>query len=48
METGRDSLESYVDAIGLAIRQQSWMKIDKKLNFNVDEGLNETTRLNQS
>ena len=48
MDTGRYGAESYANAVGHAIRQESWMKTEKKLNSNADEGQNETTRLNQS
>ena len=46
VDRGRDDPESYDDAIGRVIRQESWMKIEKKLNPNVDEGLNVITCLN--
>ena len=48
MDTGGNGLESYVDAIGHAIHQESWMKTKKKVNPSVGEGLNEMKRMNQS
>ena len=33
VDIGRDGLESYVDAVGCAIRQESWAKTDKSLNL---------------
>ena len=33
MDTRRNDPESYADAVGLAIRQESWAKTDKSLNF---------------
>ena len=47
VDTGRDGLESYADAVGRAIRQESWMKIEKKVNLSVGEGLKEMTQQNQ-
>ena len=35
VDTRRDGLESYIDAVGRAIRQESWMKIDKGLNLGI-------------
>ena len=48
VDTGRDNSKSYANAIGCAIRHESWMKIKNKVNPNADEGLNKMTRLNQS
>ena len=48
VDTGIDDLESYTDVVGRAIHQESWMKTEKKVNHNDDEGLRETTQLNQS
>ena len=48
MDTGRDGSKSYTNVVGHAIRQESWMKIEKKVNLNAGEGLKETTHLNQS
>ena len=48
VNTGRDGLESYANVIRRAIRQETWMKTEKKVNFSVDEGLKETTESNQS
>ena len=39
--TGRDGLESYADAVGRAIRQESWMKTEKNVNVSASEGLKE-------
>ena len=36
VDTGRDGLESYADAVGRAIRQESWAKTDKSLNLGID------------
>ena len=33
VDTGRDGLESYADAVGRAIRQESWAKTEKGLNL---------------
>ena len=33
VDTERDGLESYADAVGRAIRQDSWAKTDKSLNL---------------
>ena len=41
VNTGRDSPESYADAIGRAIHQEAWMKKKKKVIQNADEGSNE-------
>ena len=48
MSTKRDGPKSYADDVGRVMHQELWMKTDKKLNFNADKGLNETTCLNQS
>ena len=48
MDTGRDGPKSYADATGSTIRQESWMKTEKKVNISVSEGLKITTQLNQS
>ena len=47
MDIGRDGPESYADAVGRAIRQEAWMKTEKKVIPSIDEGSNETTRVNQ-
>ena len=47
VNTGRDGLESYADTVGRTIRQESWMKKEKKVNLSVGEGLKETTQQNQ-
>ena len=44
IDTGRDGLESYVDAVGHAIRHESWMKTKKNVNMGAGEGLKETTQ----
>ena len=33
VDIGRDGPESYVDAVGHAIRQESWMKTEKNVNM---------------
>ena len=48
VDIGRDGSESYVDVVRHATRQESWSTMDKKLNSNADEWLNETTYFNQS
>ena len=48
MDTGRDDPKSYADVVRRVIRQESWMKTKKKVNPSACEGLNETTRSNQS
>ena len=48
VDIGRDGSESYVDVVRRAIRQESWLTMDKKLNSNANEGLNETTYFNRS
>ena len=48
MDTGRDGPESYADAVGHAIRQESWIKTEKKVNLIVSEGSKETRQPNQS
>ena len=47
VDTGRDGLESYVDVVGRAIRQEAWMKTEKKVIPSTDKESNETTRANQ-
>ena len=47
-DTKRDYLESYAEAIRRTIRQEPWLKMDKKLNSNANEGQNETTCFNRS
>ena len=43
----RDGLESYADVVGHAICQESWMKIEMKLNLSAGEELREkTNRIN--
>ena len=37
VDIGRDCLESYTDAIGRAIRQESWMKTKKNVNIGTSE-----------
>ena len=48
VDTERNGLESYVDAIRHAIRWESWMKTKKKVNLSVGEGLKKMTEQNQS
>ena len=48
VDTGRDGLESYVDAIGRAIYHESWMKTEKKVNLSASEGLNKMKQSNPS
>ena len=48
VDTGRDDPKSYADVVRIVIRQESWMKTEKKVNPSACEGLNETTRSNQS
>ena len=43
VDTGRDGLESYADVVGCAIRQEAWMKTEKKVIPGTNEGSNETT-----
>ena len=47
VDTERDGPESYANAIGCAIHQEAWMKMEKKVIPNADEGSNETTWVNQ-
>ena len=42
VDTGKDGPESYTDAIGRVIRQESWMKTEKNVNLGVGKGLKET------
>ena len=48
MDTQRDSLKSYADAVGRVIRQESWLKTEKKFKSNAEEGRNEITHFNRS
>ena len=48
VDTERDGPESYADAVGHMIRQESWIKTEKKVNLSLGEGLKETTQPNQS
>ena len=41
VDTRRDGLESYVDVVGHAIRQESWMKTEKNVNVSASERLKE-------
>ena len=41
MDTGRDGLESYADAVGCAIRQESWAKTNKGLSLGTGGGQKE-------
>ena len=41
VDTGRDGSKSYVDAVGRAIPQESWMKIEKNVNVSASDGLKE-------
>ena len=43
MVTGRDSPESYVDAIGHAKRQEASRKTEKKVIPSTNQGSNEMT-----
>ena len=47
VDTGKDGPKSYADVVGYAIRQEAWMKTEKKVIPNADEGSNETTQVNQ-
>ena len=38
VDTGRDGPESYADAVGRVIRQESWMKTDKSLSLSMGSG----------
>ena len=38
VDTGRDGPELYVDAVGRAIQQESWMKTDKGLSLGTGGG----------
>ena len=38
VDTERDGLKSYADTVRHAIRQESWMKIEKNVNVNVSAG----------
>ena len=48
VDTGKDGSELYADVVGCATHQESWMKTEKKLNSNIDEGHNQTTYLIES
>ena len=39
VDTGRDGLESYANVVGRAIRQESWMKIEKNVSLGTSGGL---------
>ena len=41
MDTEIDGLESYADAVGRAIRQESWAKTDKSLNLSTSNAQKE-------
>ena len=41
VDTKKDGLESYADAVGRAIRQESWMKTDKSLSLSMSSGQKE-------
>ena len=41
VDTGRDSPKSYADAVGHAIRQESWAKTDKGLSLGTSGGQKE-------
>ena len=43
VDTGKDGLESYANAVGHMICQEAWMKIEKKVIPSTDEGFSETT-----
>ena len=43
VDTRRYGLESYADAVGRAIHQKAWMKMEKKVIPGTDEGSNEMT-----
>ena len=45
VDTGRDGPESYSDAVGRAIRQESWMKTEKSVNLGAGERLKEVIQL---
>ena len=38
VDTGRDGSESYVNAVGRAIRQEPWAKTDKGLSLGTGGG----------
>ena len=48
VDTGIDGPESYANDVGRAIRQESWMKIEKKVNPSAGEGLIETTSISDT
>ena len=48
VDIGRDDPESLVDVVGLVIHQESWVKLKKKLNQNIDEGKNNTDHSGKS
>ena len=41
VDTGRNGLESYADAVGHAIRQESWAKTNKGLSLGTGGGQKE-------
>ena len=43
VDTGKDGPESYANTVGRAIRQESWMKTEKKVNPSASERSNEMT-----
>ena len=48
VDTKRDGPKSYANTVGHAIRQESWMKTENKVNLSAGEGLKEMTQPNQS
>ena len=48
VDTRRDSPESYADAVGHAICQESWMKTENRVSLSAGEGLKDTTQPHQS
>ena len=42
VDTRRDGLELYVDAVRRTIRQESWIKTEKNVNMGTGEGVKET------
>ena len=46
LDTGRDGLESYANAIGSVIRQESWTKNDKSLSLGIGSGQKEVLQPN--
>ena len=41
VDIGRDGPKSYADAVGCAIRQESWARTDKSLSFGTSSGQKE-------